>query len=175
MIKADITNTEILEISKDIEQISVAQDKSSFYKEIIQYVSRIRQDSTVLVYLLNEDGSQAALVAEGNLFSENLKKFVTIDNSHYTIWSPIKENRVKLFRNLITNESVNSYIKGLGKSSAIGVPVIDEDDEVIGAIWVLDNSSKTTAEYVLLKDLLLEAAEKIAWKELHDSGKKGHN
>ncbi len=173
MIKGSIASIDYSKAAKDIELISVSQDRRSFYKEILDNITETTEKGTVLIHLLNEESTQATLVAECNLFSDNLKRFLTIDSNEHTIWSPLKENRVKVFRNLVSNDKVGVKIKSLQKSSALGVPITNENNASIGCIWVLDNNdAKSTPEYVDLKDLLLEAANKIAWKEEHDKNKE---
>ncbi|HSG32118.1 MAG TPA: hypothetical protein VLB82_11320 [Thermodesulfobacteriota bacterium] len=174
MIKGSTISKAYSKATKDLELISVSQDKRSFYKEIIDNITETTERGTVLIHLLDEKQTQATLVAECNIFSDDLKRFITIDNTEHTIWSPIKENRIKLFRNLVSNEKVGEKIKSLGKSSALGVPITNEDGKSIGCIWVLDtNDSVTTPQYIQIRELLLESAKKIAWKEENDKNTSG--
>jgi len=174
MIKGSTASNDIEKHIEQIDFVSASQDKRSFYKEILDSISHTEQDCTVLVYLLNERSTQATLVAERNFFSDYLKDFLSIDANFKTMWSPMNENRIKVLRNLVSNENVGEKIKSLQKSSALGVPITSESGDVIGSIWVLgNNDAKTTSEYVSLKDSLLEAGNKIAWKEEHDRNKEG--
>ncbi len=174
MIKGSTISKAYSEAAKDVELISVSQDKRSFYEEIIENITETTERGTVLIHLLNNKKEQATLVAECNIFSDDLKRFITIDNTEYTIWSPIKENRIKVFRNLVSNKKVGEKIKSLGKSSALGVPITNEQGNSIGCIWVLDNNdSVTTPQYLQLRELLLESAKKIAWKEENDKNTQG--
>ena len=174
MIKGSTASNDIENHLEEIDFVSASQDKRSFYKEILNNISHTEEDSTVLVYLLNERSTQATLVAERNFFSDYLKDFLSIDSSNKTMWGTLKENRIKVFRNLASNPSASEKIKSLGKSSALCVPITNENNDLIGCIWVLENKdAKSTPEYVDLKDSLLEAAKKIAWKEEHDKNKEG--
>ncbi len=174
MIKGSIASIDYSKAAKDIELISVSQDRRSFYKEILDNITEATEKGTVLIHLLNEESTQATLVAERNFFSDYLKDFLTIDSNSKTMWAPVKENRIKVFRNLVSNENVGVKIKSLQKSSALGVPITSESGDVIGSIWVLSNNNKkSTRDYVSLRDSLLEAGNKIAWKEENDKNKEG--
>ncbi|NIP38303.1 MAG: hypothetical protein GWO07_13015 [Candidatus Dadabacteria bacterium] len=174
MIKGSTISKAYSKAVKDVELISVSQDKRSFYKELIDNITETTESGTVLIHLLNENSSQATLIAECNIFFDDLKRFLTIDSTEHTIWSPIRENRIKVFRNLVSNEKVGEKIKSLGKSAALGVPIANEKSESIGCIWVLDNNnSVTTPQYIELRELLLETAKKIAWKEENDKNTEG--
>ncbi len=78
MIKGSIASIDYSKAAKDIELISVSQDRRSFYKEILDNITETTEKGTVLIHLLNEESTQATLVAECNLFSDNLKRFLTI-------------------------------------------------------------------------------------------------
>ena len=174
MIKGTAAANDFIKELKDTDIVSASQDKRSFYKEILDNISDSEEEKTILVYLLNDSSTQATLVAERNFFSDYLKDFLTIDANSKTMWAPVKENRIKVFRNLVSNQNVGEKIKSLQKSSALGVPITSESGDVIGSIWVLgNNDAKTTSEYVNLKNSLLEATKKIAWKEEHDKNKDG--
>jgi len=174
MIKGTSAANDFIKELKDTDIVSASQDKRSFYKEILDNISDSEEEKTILVYLLNDSSTQATLVAERNFFYDYLKDFLSIDANSKTMWAPVKENRIKVFRNLVSNENVGEKIKPLQKSSALGVPITSESGDVIGSIWVLgNNDAKSTREYVNLKDLLLEAANKIAWKEENDKNKEG--
>ena len=174
MIKRITNEKDFNTVLKSIDIISVSQDKRSFYRDILDYITDAEEELTVLIYLLNEDLNQATLVAERNLFSNYLRNFLVIKNRNKILWEVIRKNRIKIHRDLLNNDYADIEIKSLNKSTAFGVPINLVDNNAIGAIWILSNNeAKDLNDYTNLKNGLLEIGRKIASKEEVDSDKSG--
>jgi len=174
MIKRITDEKDFNTVLKSIDIISASQDKQSFYRDILDYITDSEEELTVLIYLLNEDLNQATLVAERNLFSNYLRNFLVIKNKNKILWEVIRKNRIKIHRDLLDNDDVDIEIKSLNKSTAFGVPINLVDNNAIGAIWILSNNeAKGLDDYTNLKNALLEIGRKIASKEEIDTDEKG--
>ena len=166
MIKRIIEEKDFNIVLKNIEIISVTQDKRGFYRGLLDYITDSNDELTVMIYLLNEELNQATLVAERNLFSNYLRNFLVIKDKNRVLWEVIKKNRIKIHRNLLSDDEFDPEIRSLKKSTAFGVPILSGDSNAIGAIWILSNDeAKSTKDYNNLKNALLEIGRKIASKE----------
>ena len=174
MIKRITDEKDFNTVLKSIDIVSASQDKRSFYRDILDYITDSEEELTVLIYLLNEDLNQATLVAERNLFSNYLRNFLVIKNKNKILWEVIRKNRIKIHRDLLENDDVDIEIKSLNKSTAFGVPINLVDNNAIGAIWILSNTeAKVLDDYTNLKNALLEIGRKIASKEEFHTDNKG--
>lgn len=174
MIKRITNEKDFNTVLKSIDIISVSQDKRSFYRDILDYITDSEEELTVLIYLLNEDLNQATLIAERNLFSNYLRNFLVIKNKNKILWEVIRKNRIKIHRDLLNNGEADLEIKSLNKSIAFGIPINSGDNNVLGAIWILSNNeAKNLGDYSNLKNALIEIGRKIAIKEEYDTDKEG--
>lgn len=122
------------EIYRKIINATGHNDLARIYQESLELISGIPDVDVIMVYIVDTDTNAAVLEAHYNLDQSYLERARTIESGKGITWKILRSSKLLLFDDVQKADELGEAGRSLGIRSALGVPVI-ADNQCMGVIW----------------------------------------
>ncbi len=139
-----------------VKTLHVSHELEIDYDKVLKSVARLQNVELVLIYLVNEDISEARLKSHINASKPYLDKAATLNTSHGILWQVIERGEQVVVSDSSELGDLGSHI---ASKSLIGVPVLS-GESVRGAVWFGSSPGREFNE--IEADLITSIGSEIA-------------